>query len=118
MEYTIKNYTDSSRNDNPIDGDFVKITYSNGDYEKKTFFSNPISKLDTEEKEIEKNNNNQARYWRDSKLQETDFIVPLTDYPNHADWLTYRQALRNWPSTDSFPDTKPTGSDAISGSLE
>lgn len=60
----------------------------------------------------------QQRRWRDNKLKETDFIVPTTDYPNHTDWLTYRQALRDWPSTDNFPDIKPTGSDAISGSLE
>ncbi len=49
-----------------------------------------------------------AKIWRDSELKGSDFIVPLTDYPNHAAWITYRQKLRDWPSTDSFPDTKPT----------
>lgn len=49
-----------------------------------------------------------AREWRDKELQETDFIVPTTDYPNHAAWLTYRQELRDWPSTENFPETKPT----------
>jgi hypothetical protein len=48
------------------------------------------------------------RDWRDKELKDTDFIVPTTDYPNHAAWLTYRQQLRDWPSTDDFPETKPT----------
>ena len=49
----------------------------------------------------------EARAWRDSEIQSTDFIVALTDYPNHASWMTYRQELRDWPSTDNFPETKP-----------
>lgn len=50
----------------------------------------------------------EAKAWRDIKLRSTDFIVPLTDYPNHAAWITYRQELRDWTATDNFPDTKPT----------
>ena len=65
-----------------------------------TNFAAPVKT--TEELEAE------ARQWRNSELQITDFIVPLTDYPNHAAWLTYRQQLRDWPSTDAFPATKPT----------
>ena len=48
-----------------------------------------------------------ARQWRDEQLVESDWIVPITDHPQHAAYLTYRQALRDWPSTDDFPDTKP-----------
>ena len=62
-------------------------------------WSHPVKT--TEELEVE------ARYWRDGELKATDFIVPTTDYPNHALWLTYRQELRDWPSTDAFPETKP-----------
>jgi len=50
----------------------------------------------------------EARIWRDNEIQYTDFIVPLTDYPTHAATLTYRQELRDWPSTEEFPNTKPT----------
>ena len=50
----------------------------------------------------------EAKEWRNNELQATDFIVPLTDYPNHAAWLTYRQELRDWTTTDDFPETKPT----------
>ena len=50
----------------------------------------------------------EAREWRDSELKATDFIVPLTDFPNHATWITYRQELRDWTTTEDFPNTKPT----------
>ena len=50
----------------------------------------------------------EARKWRDSELKKTDFIVPLTDYPNHAAWVTYRQTLRDWTTTEDFPNTTPT----------
>lgn len=50
----------------------------------------------------------EARGWRDSELKATDFIVQLTDFPNHAAWITYRQELRDWTATEDFPDTKPT----------
>jgi hypothetical protein len=46
--------------------------------------------------------------WRNKELGLTDFIVPTTDYPDHAAWMTYRQELRDWTATDDFPDTKPT----------
>lgn len=76
--------------------DIVKIGYT---YDG-TNFSAPIKSQ--EELETE------GRAWRDLELRETDFIVPLTDYPNHAQWLTYRQQLRDWPTTDNFPNIKPT----------
>lgn len=49
----------------------------------------------------------EARQWRDEQLVESDWIVPITDHPQRAAYLTYRQALRDWPSTADFPDTKP-----------
>mgnify|MGYP003314524401 CR=1 FL=1 len=49
-----------------------------------------------------------ARAWRDSELKESDWIIPLTDHPQHAAYVTYRKALRDWPSTADFPDKKPT----------
>jgi hypothetical protein len=41
-------------------------------------------------------------------LESSDWIVPLTDHPKHAEWLTYREELRDWPLTENFPDTKPS----------
>ena len=49
----------------------------------------------------------EGRDWRDSELEQTDFIVPLSDHPQRAAYMTYRAALRNWPSTSDFPATKP-----------
>ena len=62
-------------------------------------WSHPVKT--TEELEAE------GRLWRDDELRATDFIVPTTDYPNHAAWITYRQELRDWTATEDFPDTKP-----------
>lgn len=51
---------------------------------------------------------NDERGWRDSKLQATDFIVPLTDHPKHAAYMTYRQELRDYPAQSDFPNgTRP-----------
>lgn len=69
-------------------------------YSEENGWSKPI--LTTEEQEAE------ARQWRDRELEKTDFIVPLSDYPNRDAWLTYRQELRDWTTTSDFPDTKPT----------
>lgn len=51
---------------------------------------------------------NTARSWRDYQLKESDWIVPTTDHPQNAAYITYRKALRDWPSTADFPDKKPT----------
>lgn len=49
----------------------------------------------------------QEKTWRDNQLKETDWIVPITDHSQHARYLAYRQALRDWPATPDFPDTRP-----------
>jgi hypothetical protein len=47
------------------------------------------------------------KIWRDQELKATDWIVPIADHPQHSQYIAYRQALRDWPSTTDFPDTKP-----------
>ena len=51
------------------------------------------------------------REWRDGELASTDWIIPITDYPQHAAYITYRQELRDYPSQEDFPNgprpTKP-----------
>lgn len=49
-----------------------------------------------------------ARNWRNDQLKLTDWIVSVTDHPQRSAYLTYRTKLRDWPSLDSFPDSKPT----------
>lgn len=49
-----------------------------------------------------------ARAWRDNELLLTDHWVSVTDHPQHTAIMTYRQALRDWPQTQDFPNNKPT----------
>ena len=49
----------------------------------------------------------EGRMWRDMELSATDYIVPLTDHPQRDAYITYREALRQWPSTEDFPATRP-----------
>ena len=49
----------------------------------------------------------EARMWRDMELERTDAASQTPDWPNRDNIITYRAALRDWPSTSDFPDTKP-----------
>ena len=51
-----------------------------------------------------------AREWRDQELKDTDWIIPITDHAERDSYTTYRTALRDWPSTEDFPETRPTRS--------
>ena len=62
--------------------------------------------LTVEEKALQEGQ--EAREWRDDELSATDYIVPLADHPQRPDYMTYRAALRAWPSTEDFPATRPT----------
>ena len=95
--YLITNYTNPGAD--PADGDEVEYVTSNGTRVRKTYH---VPK-EQEQEAIEQG----ERLWRDQELKATDWIVPVTDHPQHAAYMTYRQALRDWPSTADFPDTKP-----------
>ena len=72
----------------------VGDTYANG------VFSAAVKTL--EEKTAEE------KQWRDMELKATDYIVPLTDHPQHAAYMTYRQELRDYPAQSDFPNgTRP-----------
>ena len=96
MKYNIKDADGNITNTITADADFVEANFEH--YELWTD-PTPAPAEPTAEEE--------ARQWRNSELSSTDYIVPLTDHPQHADYLSYRILLRNWPSTDSFPTTKP-----------
>ena len=49
-----------------------------------------------------------AKNWRDEELKKTDWICAIPDHGLHVSYMTYRAALRDWPSTSDFPETKPT----------
>ena len=68
--------------------------YANG------VFSAPVKTL--EEKTAEE------KFWRDYELKASDYIVPLTDHPQRAAYMTYRQELRDYPAQQDFPNgTRP-----------
>ena len=49
----------------------------------------------------------EARLWRDKELEKSDWVASIPDHGMYNSYITYRQALRDWPSTDDFPNTKP-----------
>ena len=74
--------------------DFVSATFSH-----YTAFVEPEAPALTAEQE--------ARQWRDQELNATDQASQTPDWPNRDNIILYRTALRDWPSTADFPDTKP-----------
>jgi len=94
MKYNIKDADGNILNFINADAEFVAANFDH--YE---LYVEPTPPEPTAEEE--------GRQWRDSELSATDYIVPLTDHPQHAAYMTYRQALRDWPATADFPDTRP-----------
>jgi hypothetical protein len=48
-----------------------------------------------------------ARQWRGMELSSSDQAAQTPDWPNRDNILTYRAALRDWPSTSDFPENRP-----------
>ena len=94
MKYNIKDADGNITNTIVADAEFVEANFDH--YE---LWVEPTPVEPTAE---------EARQWRDMELVGCDYIVPLTDHPQHAAYMTYRAALRDWPATSDFPDTKPT----------
>ena len=46
--------------------------------------------------------------WRNDELARTDILVATPDHPERENLLAYRTLLRDWPSTEDFPETRPT----------
>jgi len=86
------------------DGEIVLVDKSVGigyDYINDEFSYTPPTKTNEEIEE-------ESKQWRNYELQNTDNIAQTPDYPNRDAWITYREQLRDWPSTADFPSTKPT----------
>jgi len=94
MKYNIKDADGNILNTINSDAEFVEANF---DYYE--LYVEPTPPEPTAEEE--------GRQWRDSELASTDYIVPLTDHPQRAAYMTYRQALRDWPATADFPNTRP-----------
>lgn len=48
-----------------------------------------------------------ARKTRNRILEETDWVINTTDHPQLEAYKTYRQSMRDWPSTEDFPYNPP-----------
>jgi hypothetical protein len=83
----------------PVNGDWIEIKDGNASIKRE--HCDPYVKTAEDLAQ-------EARDWRDEELRTTDFIVPVSDHPQHAAYMTYRTKLRDWPSTGDFPETKPT----------
>jgi hypothetical protein len=99
MKYNIKDADGNVLNTIVSDAEFVELNFDH--YEEWTS-PNPAP-----EEPPEPTAEETARQWRDSELSATDRASQTPDWPNRDNILTYRQALRDWPSTDSFPNTRP-----------
>jgi hypothetical protein len=95
MKYIIKDADGNVTNYITADAEFVEANFEH--YE---LWVDPAPVEPTAEEE--------ARQWRDMELSVTDQASQTPDWPNRDNILTYRTALRDWPSTADFPDTKPT----------
>ena len=94
----MKNLTNPGKD--PVDNDFVEEDIPGGGTIQ--YHWHPDPEVTDETKKAD------ARAWRNFELESTDFISTITDHPQNAAYKTYRQKLRDWPSTPDFPDTKPT----------
>lgn len=94
MKYIIKDADGNVTNYITADAEFVEANFEH--YE---LWVDPTPVEPTAEEE--------ARQWRDMELSFTDWIIPLSDHPQREAYITYRESLRQWPSTESFPETKP-----------
>jgi len=94
MKYIIKDADGNITNTINADAEFVEANFEH--YE---LYVAPTPVEPTAEEE--------GRMWRDSELSATDYIVPLSDHPQRDAYILYRESLRLWPSTASFPATRP-----------
>ena len=94
MKYTIKDADGNVTNTIKSSAEFVEANYEH--YE---LFVEPTVEAPTAAEA--------GRIWRDAELSSTDTASQTPDWPNRDNILTYRTALRNWPSTSDFPATRP-----------
>jgi len=94
MKYNIKDADGNITNTINADAEFVEANFEH--YE---LWVEPTAPEPTAAEE--------ARQWRDAELSSTDTAAQTLDWPNRDNILTYRTALRDWPSTSDFPATRP-----------
>ena len=94
MKYIIKDADGNITNTINADAEFVEANF---EYYELYVAPTPVEPTAEET----------ARQWRNSELSATDEAAKIPDWPNRENILVYRQDLRDWPSTQDFPDTRP-----------
>jgi len=94
MKYNIKDAEGNITNTINADAEFVETNFEH--YEEWV----APTPIDFTEEEI-------ARMWRNLELSSTDYILPLHDHSQFDNYIIYREELRQWPSTNLFPITRP-----------
>lgn len=90
-----------------VNGEWIQQTPNTGDVVREWFGEGDLRHYIKYDSYVKVSDEDNAKQWRNSELQKTDWIVPVTDHPQHAAYLTYRQALRDWPQTADFPNVRP-----------
>ena len=90
------------KSETKLSNGLTRYLFEDGSYIDKEAIDTSSLPSETEKKQT------LARSWRDQELRESDWIVPTSDHPQHSAYITYRKALRDWPSTSDFPETRPT----------
>jgi hypothetical protein len=89
------------------DGNIVNSILANEDHVKANYEYYEVD--NREVPQLNPTEEENVRRWRDSELVRTDLLLLLPDHPDKDNLTTYRQELRDWPSTSEFPSgTKPT----------
>jgi len=96
----IKNLTDITRVDNFQDGDYLEYTHDNGMIEKKYYFQPYVQTAE----EILEEKTAEEKDWRDSELNKTDKLATIKDHPYFYAHISYREELRNYPTSIDFPN--------------
>jgi len=95
MKYNIKDADGNITNTITADAEFVAANF---DHYELWVAPTPVEPTAAEA----------GRMWRDMELSSTDTASQTPDWPNRDNILNHRTALRDWPSTGDFPDTRPT----------
>ena len=94
MKYIIKDAEGNITNTIIADAEFVAANF---EHYEESIDPEPVEPTAEEE----------GRQWRNEELLASDWIVNVSDHPQHSAYIAYRTVLRNWPSTEDFPATKP-----------
>lgn len=93
QQYEVFDEQGNSINKIVADEGFVKANFAS--YKLLPYFRSPRKEID----------------WRNEMLNQTDSLMLLPDYPYKDQLAQWRQILRDWSSTEDFPETRPVSFD-------